>query len=295
MMQDIVDRILETVKKNDSKLPEFIFHRVELPVNAEKTVAFIDGGNAELLSSPDFSLHFIRLYCFEFKNNKKVSTKKNEFYCLTTIEGDKYKVDLFCDRYFTFDMDDSNLKRGGDRVDISVIGGCVRRLLEIEFASEVSSDIVVIDGSLDAKFGQEREFLKKLSGKVVVGLSKTSNELINGGSVIANLHNASKAIDYPWYCNIDGVNYVKFNKNSKYIFKVDFTENVLGRLLMNARDYIFPGYPYGLFLADKFARISNREKDYLVTMLKVRFGSGWKKVESCLKSVNAHDVLDSVS
>ncbi|MEA3429899.1 MAG: hypothetical protein U9R08_01365 [Nanoarchaeota archaeon] len=294
-MQKIIDAILNVISYDSSvDIPKESFHKIEV-LDQDLNIAFIDGGNAELMASSDFSLHFIRVYCVVFNAERKLSKIKKEFYCLTSICDGKYVADLFNGQKFIFDIDDSDLKQGKERVDISLIGGCVRRLLEIELALEVDSDVVVLDGSLQAKFALERDFMNKLEGKILMGVSKTSTELISGISVIGVLHKSSKGLDYPWYCTVDGVSYAKFNKHSKYIFKVEFTENFLGSLIQNSKDYIFPGYPYGLFLADKYARVSNKEKDYLVTNLKVKFGKELVKLENCFTARNAHQVLDSVN
>ena len=45
-------------------------------------------------------------------------------------------------------------------------------------------------------------------------------------------------------------------------------EMIVNQIANNAKDVVFPGYPYGLILADKFARISNNEKEQISLFLK---------------------------
>src|SRR3989338_9316396 len=49
-----------------------------------KTIAFIDGGQAEILSGGNVCLSFIRVFSQVMKSTAKVSGQKNEFYILTT-------------------------------------------------------------------------------------------------------------------------------------------------------------------------------------------------------------------
>ena len=52
--------------------------------NEPKTMAFIDGGQAEILSAANFCLSFIRIAAVTFQNTKRVNFVKNEFYLFTT-------------------------------------------------------------------------------------------------------------------------------------------------------------------------------------------------------------------
>ena len=93
----------------------------------------------------------------------------------------------------------------------------------------------------------------------------------------------------------------KLNKNSRYIFKLEiFNKNkfdineILSILKSNSKDPVFLGYPYGLIEADKFARIGNREKDYLKTIFLAKLGKDNEKIAQYLNTMNAHSVLDRI-
>ena len=52
----------------------------------EGLLAFIDGGNAEILHTPAFSVFLIRIYYSVFNNGIKTGAKRHEFYALSWIE-----------------------------------------------------------------------------------------------------------------------------------------------------------------------------------------------------------------
>ncbi len=62
----------------------------------------------------------------------------------------------------------------------------------------------------------------------------------------------------------------------------------------NAKDPVFPGYPYGLLVADKFARVSNNEKEYIQTIIKSNAGKNWAKIKKYMNSFDAHSILDNI-
>ena len=72
-------------------------------------------------------------------------------------------------------------------------------------------------------------------------------------------------------------------------------QDVLGELAGQANDAVFPGYPYGLILTDKFARVSNEEREYLLTIFQAKSGKLWNKIKKQLSVINAHSILDHIS
>src|SRR3989338_9916639 len=54
-----------------------------LPSKEAQTIAFIDGGQAEIISAGNFSLSFIRVAAIVFKGKEKIKTYNNEFYLFT--------------------------------------------------------------------------------------------------------------------------------------------------------------------------------------------------------------------
>ena len=66
---------------------------------------------------------------------------------------------------------------------------------------------------------------------------------------------------------------------------------VLGFLATNSKDLILPGYPYGLIKADKFARVTENEIQFLRTKFNTKLN---RNVRESLNLNNVHKVLDSI-
>jgi hypothetical protein len=95
---------------------------------------------------------------------------------------------------------------------------------------------------------------------------------------------------------------IKLNRSSRYIFKFEVSNNtdynikqILSLLKDNSIDPVFLGYPYGLIEADQFARVSNKEKDYLKTIFLSKLGQNNEKIAQYLNTLNTHSILDSIS
>ena len=78
-------------------------------------------------------------------------------------------------------------------------------------------------------------------------------------------------------------------KNSKIC-----VDAVFSFLAANSTDPVFLGYPYGLVESDRFARVSNRERECIRTMFMAKAGNRWGFIEKGSRSVDAHSVLDSI-
>jgi hypothetical protein len=292
-------------------------------------VVFIDGGNAEILKAVNFSLQTIRVGGVIFENNKKIKSEKKEFYVLihafTEENKLKYKTEIFGDNIidgFVIDAMDRTIMNGQQRADIAKIGGVCRRFAELCFAKKMvdelsHGDIIVLDGSLRCCVTNENEYMQKLydkaaaKGVVVSALAKTSRIFSDqGGCFVSELNRFE--VEGAWYyypvIELNDPNYqarisfVKLNKKSSYIFNFeqyngqeDKIKEVVCLLGKNSNDAVFPGYPYGLILADKLARISNKERDYLLTMFQIKSGREWSKIKEHLNALDAHAILDNIS
>src|SRR3989338_7534509 len=106
------------------KLDDRNFHHIE---NKDSKIAFVDGGNAEILQAANFSLSFIRVYANVFENGKKISAKRKEFYVLTSTAIDNdiiiYKTQIFSDwiKMPDFHSNDPTIKDGLFSPDASKI------------------------------------------------------------------------------------------------------------------------------------------------------------------------------
>ena len=177
MESEIISRILRAVrpKSEEEQFPLFSdkrykpfklskdnFHEINA-IKSEKKVVFIDGGNIEVMAGADFSLHFARIYCTVYLNNKRIKSKRKEFYILVSAfaEGSEifYKAEIFPESaatlgksYLLFNSFDRTIREGNNRIKISKIGEIIRRFYEIKSAAEITEelgdgDIIVRDGS----------------------------------------------------------------------------------------------------------------------------------------------------
>ncbi|MBI2129301.1 DNA double-strand break repair nuclease NurA [Candidatus Woesearchaeota archaeon] len=297
--------------------------------NNKNKIAFIDGGNAELLSASNFSLQLIRLYYTIYKENKRIKAEKFEFYLLVNSlnEGDDifYKTEIFPVNFdiesFSFNSYDATIKEGSNQISISKIGDVIRRFSEIKLASDIAKeletgDIIVLDGTLQANYTNEKNLLDMLyneaeeRGITITALSKTSALFTEtGGSFVALLEGISPYRKW-FYHPVAEINsekhkaelfVFKLDERSSYILRFEAYKNVkfdvngiVSGLSLNASDPVLPGYPYGMIEADKFARIPNEEKEALKMAFAVKAGKGWKKIAAFLNTRNLHELLDKI-
>lgn len=272
--------------------------------NGKGSIAFVDGGNAEILKAPNFSLQLCRIACCIFENSKRIKQEKHEFFVLVNVNDNKFVVKTFGDDInLVFDIDDENFKEGKSRGSASNVVNAVRRFAELKLAASLNADVIVLDGSLQQNYTFEDKFMKELKNKKIIGFCKTTSLLTKTGnsvSALMNLHKGKFAyhpvaelFDDSYNANIC---FARLHENSKYVFKIDFPKeidnNILSLLAENSKDPVFLGYPYGLVLADKLARVSNDEAEYLRTRLFSRIKND--DLLRYLNALNAHEILDKI-
>ncbi len=345
-MKEIVDKVIEELEKNVSldlsgdkikfsrpgytgiEFSEDNFHKFNVADNDVK-VGFVDGGNAEIFSGGNFSLQLVRVYGCVFLRNKKVDEVKNEFFVLIRAVGVgdiEYKCEIFSlngERLvdvgdLKFSSVDETIKEGVFRGDISKIGNIVRRFSEIRLAEKVAElldvGVVVLDGTLESNYTNERRYLDRLyekakeKGVVVCGLAKTTAMFTEkGNNVVGLLNNVGPDFMW-WYHPVADIScedhkadmfFVKLNDKSKYVFRFEVHNKgdyniaeILGILVKNSKDLMFPGYPYGLITADKFARVSNKEKEYYKSIFIAKMGRKSENIAKYVSSGDAHSILD---
>ena len=346
MHQKILDKVLESLNRKtqteSSTTPYFSdkrykpfkidkdnFKKIEDTKN-DKKIAFIDGGNAEILKANNFSLQFIRIYYSIYHNLKKIKAVKEEAYILVhgiNKDGNiKYKTDIFGSSLITtndltIDLHEKSLAEGLHEVNISKIGDLTRRLMELKIAEKViesldKEDVIVLDGTLQSSLTNENRYFDSLynkalsKGVIITALAKTFSLFTDQGTSLSRtLNNIAPKTSW-YYYPIADINHpehmaelfmAKFHENSQHVFRLEvYKENkfnisqITSLLKSFSQDPVFPGYPYGLVDADRNARVSNKERDYLFTLLMSRAGKSWKKIEEFLTTTNAHSILDNI-
>ncbi|MBI2146707.1 hypothetical protein HYU22_05195 [Candidatus Woesearchaeota archaeon] len=117
---------------NNKFIPVTTDHFVEIaPVAAENTIAFVDGGQAEILSGGNINLSFIRVFAQVMKYNKKISSFTEEFYILTSAvyrlgdiwyEGKVFSAGknlLIDETDLMISSTDASIRSGNERAPIS--------------------------------------------------------------------------------------------------------------------------------------------------------------------------------
>ncbi|MEF8835387.1 MAG: DNA double-strand break repair nuclease NurA [Candidatus Thermoplasmatota archaeon] len=290
-----------------------------------RKICCVDGGNNKIFESPSDSVHLIRIYFNLFEGERRVENIEPVTALLTSkFEGENVRAELRrISGSIPFSRTDFLLKKDEleEKSPVSA-GHTVRKYLEWEalrYAVEEyldPGDIVVRDGVLQTTVESEREFAEEAystveeKGAGLVGIAKTSSLMTtNDYPLIASIQALARETDKdPWYYHPIAENehpdhkgemyIVKYHPSSRYAFRTEFyrevdvdVEEVLGELAFQAKDPIFLGYPYGLVEADKKARVTDEEIDYLKNMCDNRMNDSFRdKINAC----NAHDKLSNI-
>ena len=174
-------------------------------IESDRKLAFVDGGNQELIAAPNFSVQLNRVYFCLFAGRRRMQpsslTQRIEFFSLTSA---KFRNDqIFFDTTLypvsdqfdelipnpsdlSFNSTDRRITVGNSRADIARVASIARRFAEWEFAKHVvmkeidEGDVLVMDGTLRTAFPNESKYARaaydaaKGKGILYTGMSKTS-------------------------------------------------------------------------------------------------------------------------
>ena len=225
-----------------------------------RKIAFVDGGNLEIIGAPNFSVQLNRVYACVWKNNQRQSilhVPRIEFYSAisSTIQDDKiiyetiiapsdprHSLLLPDQQDLSFDSFDRTITNGMQRADIQKVASIARNFAEWKFASIVAEalerdDILVMDGSLQTQFRNEWKYFRALEdvtkncGVILTSLSKTSTLFTSTGlSLLGAVNQLSKESNVfgEWYHPIfDSHKHrifglvVKLKSISEWVFRLD--------------------------------------------------------------------------
>lgn len=294
------------------------------PAQNTKTIAFVDGGQAEIISSGNFCLSFIKVGAFVFYNNKKINQHQGQFYLLTTakyvtsgatnglfyeskIFGDDLIKGLIDENDLFISSTDNSIKLGIERAPISHVANIARRFAELSLASQIEADFIVLDGTLEQTYTNEEKYLDKLTNltnltkltKKICSVAKSSALFtVSGNSSVVLLNKLGAKFGFKgcWYYfaeeNKHNTYFVKLHEKAKHVFRFMGDENALSLLMENSQDALFLGYPYGLVAVDKFIRVSKEEMKSLQMKLLLRAEN--EDIAEYLSTTNAHEILDNL-
>ena len=277
-----------------------------IPITAsteDKPIAFVDGGQAEIISAGNFSLHLIRTYAVVFCGLKKVKEYRNEFYLFTKarwMENDIfYESRIFSlhpkiidEHDLLIASHDAAIRSGTERAPITKVANMARRFAELALAATIEAEQLVLDGTLEKTFPHEEKYLERLP-KNTSAVAKTSALFTIGGNSPQVVLNKISPEGCWSYTATERTSFVKLHPRSGHVFRFEGDKNVLGSLVSNSNDALFLGYPYGLIFADAQARVSNEEKKSLA--MRFLLDKGNKEIAAYLQSMNAHEILDRMS
>jgi len=182
-MDELIGRIRQALSRNGAKseiipllpresytplpfsIQNFHFLDDDRISQLQQTIAFIDGGQAELLSSPDLCVGVIRVCCCAYKGRKRAFSLSSEFYVMivpSPLDGDVgFEVEIFPIKgdvlpkkeLLSFSSSDETIRNGIRKATPSSMLPVSRRFAELEVTSRVLSklnkeDMVVLDGTL---------------------------------------------------------------------------------------------------------------------------------------------------
>ena len=145
----------------------------------------------------------------------------------------------------------------------------------------------------------------------VCSIAKTTNLFTNSGMNVLTYilrmggegcWQYNNVADINEKCHKAEISIVKLNRKGRHCFRFeifkmqkDEINNIVGHLADNSRDPSFPGYPYGLIAADRSARVSNKERDYLRNVILAKAGEDAYGLSEETMSNDAHNILDSIN
>jgi hypothetical protein len=320
------------------------------PVASDRKIAFVDGGNQEILGAPNFSVQINRVYFNIFKGQERIQKRslptRIEFFSATHSHfrngeifydtsvfplREEFKELLPHEADLSFNSFDRTVTIGTMRADISRVASIARRFAEWAYAAHVAEseleegDVIVLDGTLQTAFTNEAVYsnslyeVAKSKNVIVTGLSKTSGLFTNTGlsllGAVSKLAEDSKMSHDLWYFPIAEATstdhnamilVIKLNPKAERVFRYEIyreqfsklSENeineILSQLTENSQDVSFPGYPYGLVDADRFARVASGEvESYQALLLSEISKLGkWRKFARHIRAFDAHEVLN---
>ena len=218
----------EDIEVFSSKKENFrLINKIESP----RDIGFVDGGNLELIGAPNFSIQLNRVYSAKWHNDKRISSKRLEFFSATystslmdnqiqyktIFELDPNQTELRellpKEKDLSFSANDRTIMSGNQIADISRVSSIGRRFAEWTNANDLieilnENDILMIDGTLQTNFTNESTYLTNLrkkarnKGVILCGLSKTSSlQTTTGLSLLGSIDRLAEEnnIKREWY------------------------------------------------------------------------------------------------
>jgi len=240
--------------------------RYEALSGKEGAAWFVDGGNAEILGAPHFSLQKLRAVGVHYPD-KKILREETTALLVREREGWTAHYENGTHELIIEEELSEAVTRARQTIEHRVAEACRAE----------QNGVVVLDGDV--------------APRGCLALQKSSTTLTTRGFPLSAVLTATG----PWSARLGEVYAVKLEKRARHVFLVHgATTEQLRVLAQYSRDAVFPGYPGGLVLADRLARVSNEERESLRIHAKAMLKELRERVAQAEAATDSHTILDSM-
>ncbi len=283
-------------------------------------IAFVDGGNSSIIKTPAAELQRIRTAAVVISGKKLTEVVQKEGYLLAKLQPDSSGK-----LHFNAKLTDSTLEISNSYIEgissrdneLTKFCEAARRIAEIKAAEsavkKLDGGFAVLDGTLEAFTENEKKALEKLFAaaadkNVTIGsVAKTCSLITNNGEPLISAADGISEGKDGYIIIAEGicerhraaVAVAKLNSSSHYLFGIEAAtaedlKKLLPELKRQSNDVAFPGYPYGMLMADRFARISDNDAEIAKSKIAATANAEMKELLRQEKALDAHDVLDEM-
>ncbi len=283
-------------------------------------IAFVDGGNSSIIKTPAAELQRIRTAAVVISGKKLTEVVQKEGYLLAKLQPDSSGK-----LHFNAKLTDSTLEISNSYIEgissrdneLTKFCEAARRIAEIKAAEsavkKLDGGFAVLDGTLEAFTENEKKALEKLFAaaadkNVTIGsVAKTCSLITNNGEPLISAADGISEGKDGYIIIAEGicerhraaVAVAKLNSSSHYLFRIEAAtaedlKKLLPELKRQSNDVAFPGYPYGMLMADRFARISDNDAEIAKSKIAATANAEMKELLRQEKALDAHDVLDEM-
>jgi len=258
----------------------------------QRKIAYVDGGNAEVLGGANFSVQLLRTYATIWTTKREHAVRKE--IPLVVQSQNKEGMRWVSTTGSTFDFNEQGLMHGPHTPTPAAVAEHIRRIAELKLALDMVQhhpDIIVLDGNLDTSTSAEQNVMDTLKrackqhNVLLIGLAKTTSLVTDTGmglpDALMKLTNKPTWRYHPLTTKDTGM--VKLHPRGS-VYRMDGPKEAASALASHAKDAAFPGYPYPLIEADQLARVTQNETLRYKLLL-----------ENTRQANDAHDILNIIT
>ena len=294
-------------------------------------IAFVDGGNAEMLKTPAAEIHRIRTAVVVISGKKLALARQKEGYAIIKASVDNVNGEgklLYEAKFFNSNLDgmlDGNtlefqtgeLAASGNGEAMGKAAEIIRKLAELAAARWAAQKLgdsvnaIVLDGTLETFGSKEQKGMELLKAEAATkgmhlgAVAKTCSLLTgSGSSLIATAEEASNGrtgllavAEGMAERHMAKIAVAKLNSSATHLFRIECCTDMgkfAAELAAQSNDLAFPGYPYGLMMADRFARISDSDTELTKAKMMATADGELKGLMNQAKALDAHSILDNI-